>query len=423
MPRLTRRMQIQAVADRLAGLKPTVKSADLDEPWRTCYVAIDTALPGQEESAMINALSSRDDRESIVAAILEATPGGGPTYHSLRAVADTMPPITWFWRDWIPRGMLSLMGGVPGSGKSYVALDLARCVVDGLPFPDGADHPFSGANVIYVDAEAVPQLLNARAEAWNMNRDRIFLMLPETMTMIDFSRREHQEQLLDMMHALQPALVIVDSLSSISSKGENNVEDVRNVLSFLGTIALDFQCAMLLVHHLRKRTLPMLDVLSAEDFRGSSHIIAISRSVLGLSIIQTGPKLDRNGPRRLEIVKTNLGRYPEPIGCTFEPLEPNGVYISWGDAPEKYKEVTDVERCADWLLRVLLEAGEPMKPKEIIELAEDEGWSRPTVYRAKDALGDQLAMIGGNRSPNKKWAIAGVTDSVDTNEDDDSETS
>jgi len=403
-------MQIQAVADRLAGLPTQTRAADLDEPWRTCYVAIEKALPGVAEEAMTNALSGRDDRESIISAILGIKPGNGPTFPSLRAIAASLPPITWFWQDWIPIGMLSLMGGVPGSGKSYVALDLARRVVDGEPFPDGATNPSQGQNVIYVDAEAVPQLLNARAEAWNMNRDRIYLMLPQTMAMIDFSRTEYQDQLLDMMHTLQPSLVIIDSLSSISSKGENNVEDVRAILSFLGNLALEFQSAVLLVHHLRKRSLPMMDVLSAEDFRGSSHIVAMSRSILGLSIIQTGPKMDRNGPRRLEIVKTNLGRYPEPLGCTFESLEPNGVYIKWGDAPEKYKEPSEVEQCADWLVRILLEAGEPVKPKELVEWGEDEGWGKATIYRARDLLADQIVNTAGNRSPKNKWALAGVTD-------------
>ncbi len=50
------------------------------------------------------------------------------------------------------------------------------------------------------------------------------------------------------------------------------------------------------------------------DFRGSGHITAMARTVLGLSVVQTGKTFSLNGPRRLELVKTNLGPYPNPLG-------------------------------------------------------------------------------------------------------------
>ena len=49
-----------------------------------------------------------------------------------------------------------------------------------------------------------------------------------------------------------------------------------------------------------------------------------------------------------------------------------------------------------------------MKPKEIIELAEQEGVSRATVYRARDHLGDQIINTGGRNSPSNKWELSGA---------------
>ena len=73
--------------------------------------------------------------------------------------------------------MLTLFGAAPGAGKSLVALDLARRIIAGEPFPDGAPVPNPGSNVLIVDAEGAPALLNQRAEAWRMDRRRLFLRL------------------------------------------------------------------------------------------------------------------------------------------------------------------------------------------------------------------------------------------------------
>ena len=46
---------------------------------------------------------------------------------------------------------------------SYLALDLVRRIIADEPFPDGVPQPLPGANVIYVDAESVPQIISERA--------------------------------------------------------------------------------------------------------------------------------------------------------------------------------------------------------------------------------------------------------------------
>ncbi len=41
--------------------------------------------------------------------------------------------------------------------------------------------------------------------------------------------------------------------SRLSSKGENHIEDVREVLTFLQGAAAEYDCGLLLNHHTRKR--------------------------------------------------------------------------------------------------------------------------------------------------------------------------
>jgi len=270
--------------------------------------------------------------------------------------------------------------------------------------------------VLYVDGEAVPQLLNARAESWGMDRDRLYLMLPdERRGLIDFGADAEQARLTQMCHDLDPCFVVVDSLGAVSARGENSVEEVRDILSFLGAVAREFDLALLLIHHLRKKgkLAPPTDLVSIDEFRGSSHIVAIARSVLALSVIQSGPQPDRNGPRQLEVVKTNLGRYPPPLGVLLVPPpgsteEEDGVpRLRYTEPPKSYRPPTQVDECAAWLVEYLEHAQEPRQPKHVLAAAMEAGFTRTTVYRARKRLGGKIVEIGtGLQDPYKRWALA-----------------
>lgn len=332
------------------------------------------------------------------------------TYQTFAELAATLPPIRWLWPKWMPRGMITLLGAVPGAGKSMVALDFARRVIHNLPWPNGDPQTnLESRNVIYIDAEMVPQLLKERAEAWKIDMSKLFLMLPNPNDALDFSRTEYQQRLRAMATTLKPAMIVIDSLSSISTRGENNVEDIRGILSFFNELAATTQTALVLIHHLRKRGnslqmgLPGFDV-GIDDFRGSSHIIAMARVVMALSVIQTDATPNRNGPRKLEVLKSNLAGYPDPLGVEFLPLHPNGVLLQWAEeAPEPYKDDSKQDKCTQWLEQTLREATEPIKPKDVLKLAEYEGYGRTLVYEARRSLGAQIADTDGRQSPHNMW--------------------
>lgn len=411
---LTRTMQLQLLADLLAGIpRKRHRVREFQEPWRTCYLNIADTPVELRANALKAALTNFPDgqQSEIIGDIMRIAPGRQlPLYPALADIAADLDPVRWLWTNWIPRGMITLMGAVPGAGKSYVCLDLAHRLIANLGWPDGKpmDPSFTGNAVVYIDAEVVPQLINQRAEAWGMDRKRLFLMLPDDDSeMIDFSVEKYRDHLVEMLHSVQPSLLIIDSLSSINSRGENNVDDVRTLLAFLNTVAKEFEIGLILIHHLRKHsTLPLLsNDLSIDDFRGSSHIIAMSRSVLGLNVVQTGPEPDRNGPRKMQVLKTNLAAYPDPVGCEFVPLYPTGVMLKWGREPEEYEKPTEADKCESWLIELLTTRG-AMRPKEIIEEALNAGYSRATVYRTRENLTGRIVDTEGRQSPKNEWMLS-----------------
>ena len=242
-------------------------------------------------------------------------------------------------------------GAVPGAGKSLVALDLCRRIIHGEPFPDGTPMTCAGAPVLYVDADAVPQITNACAAHWQMDTQRLYLMLPEGDALLDFGQDADRDRLVEMVYTVKPALIIVDSLSSVSSKSENTVEDVRALLGFFSNLARESGVGLVLIHHVRKRNsgrlnAPQFTPLTLDDFRGSGHIVAMARSVLGLSVVPQGAQSDSNGPRQLEVIKSDLARVPAPLGFEMLPLTPTGVLLKWGTAPERWPAPTMLNECA-----------------------------------------------------------------------------
>jgi hypothetical protein len=400
----------QALADRLAGYPvQTPNLAQWSEPWLTCWRALDADSDSPPHETVLRVLEDHPERDNLISTLFSLVPGDTLQYPTLYDLAQDLPPITWVWPGWIPRGMLTLFGAVPGAGKSLVALDLCRRIIHGEPFPDGTPMTCAGASVLYVDAEAVPQITNARATHWQMDTQRLYLMLPEGDALLDFGQDADRDRLVEMVYTVKPALIIVDSLSSVSSKSENAVEDVRALLGFFASLAREHTLGLVLIHHARKRgaTLsgaPLFTPITLDDFRGSGHIVAMARSVLGLSVVQNGPQPDSNGPRQLEVIKSNVARLPAPLGFEMLPLAPAGVLLKWGAAPERWQAPTKLDECVAWLADWLHEAGEPLSPQDIIAEAKRLGFSRATVFRAREILGAKVKNTAGRRDPNNLWA-------------------
>lgn len=366
---------------------------------------------------------------------------GYPPYPSLHQISDRFPPVDWLWPSWIPRGMLTLLGAAPGVGKSLVALDLARRIIHDEPFPDGAPVPCPGSNILIVDAEGAPALLNQRAQTWDID-SRLFLILPPALPKgskglasrsIDLAEPAQQLHLAKMVGEIRPALLVIDSLAGATASGETSLHSSRALLGFLSSIARKANLALLVIHHLRKRARSgrpsNLHQLVADDLRGSSHISAAARSVLALSPVglpspfpiphppgpaaasahsPTPPPADR---RRLVVIKTNLCRRPPLLGLLLQgenvPV-PTLCYSpfdeSWLEPPS---QPTQVSLCARWLLAFLAQAGTPTKPSDLIRAAAEQNFSQRTLYRARHALADSIVELGsGLHDPNKRWTLA-----------------
>lgn len=254
----------------------------------------------------------------------------------------------------------------------------------------------------------VPQILNERTNYYNMDQNKLFVMLPEPGEMIDLGQVRYQDRLSEITAVLNPELIIIDSLSSIHTCGQNNVEDVRSLIGFLTRLAGWANCGLVLVHHIRKPPGGGPRMMNfdpgMEDLSGSGYITQQARVVLGLRVVQTGSQPDPNRPRELKMLKTNLGPSQKSLGFTFAPVQPTGVILKWdAHAPQPYREPTRLDECKEWLEEFLKTNSDGICPKDVIAAGRELEWSESMIFRARRIFGSQIRNTIGHRSPNNRW--------------------
>lgn len=183
---------------------------------------------------------------------------------------------------YLPEGMLAIMGGVSGSGKTYLALSWATAVSNGqrLPFQRQSDPVPTAGYVYYFTQENDPNtIIRPRLDLLGANLDRILIQAStggtyEPLTMNDPRLEEAAKQ-------YPPALVIFDPIQSYLGGGVDmsRAEQVRPTLDWLGDYAKRHKCSVVLISHMSKPgrgEASALDrLLGSSDFRNAARSIVI----------------------------------------------------------------------------------------------------------------------------------------------------
>ena len=115
-------------------------------------------------------------------------------------------------QPYLPRGMVSILGGVSAAGKTSLALDVCARLTRGAAFaPDTPPQP--PATVLYLTAENDPnKVLRPRAEAMGADLDRLYFQDGASYSMGD-------EELAALCRVYRPALLVFDPIQSYLGQG------------------------------------------------------------------------------------------------------------------------------------------------------------------------------------------------------------
>lgn len=311
----------------------------------------------------------------------------------LQTIASVQPrEAEYLAEPYLPRGMITILAGHAGQGKTTLALWLASHVSNGDLMPGGKP-----GNVYYFTTENDESIvLRPRLEAMDARLDRVMVMRSDArqLTLTD-PRLFEMHKIFDG----KPDLIVFDPVQSYVGKklDMNRTDDVRFMMDNLNKLLHATNAAVVLICHTKKA--PMgFNGRPCELINGSSDFVNAARSVCFLG----------RDPARPDVCvvaqeKNSLGLPGASLAFT---IGEDGA-VHWSDeeceltaaqiltySDEKRHHAARPSERAQAALRDLLAKNEKMRSTDILEACAKQGISRSAVYRARDELPIQKQRTG-----------------------------
>ena len=329
--------------------------------------------------------------------------------------------IDWLIHDWLPRGMLTLLGGAVVLGKTALSIDLAAKVSRGATWWTEETGPPRDV-MVWSDEDDAARILKPRLVAAGARMDGVYFVQGVEGRMGPFDAATDMPSLVrSLRQHPDTALLILDPISRVAS-GKNDVysaQAVREALAPVQHLASEFNIAVLGITHFLKRA--KQNTVSVNDrFIGSQAWIAVSRSawmvdykgeerVLGRTKGNVAGDMKGCWTYSLdsETVRTDDGadisvplvRWGERVEETAEQLfkaedEAGGAGGEFGVSVDTAKEFlrTEFESLAEITWQDMEERG-----------AKSEGISRRSLRRARDSLRSDGAIRKRRDGRSGKW--------------------
>ena len=265
------------------------------------------AVPSQDEQIEPSPLPANDLDTANVTNVLSPQKTTVQDEPPITGCADLvylsdlqLQPVQWLWQDRLAPGTLAMISGVPGSGKTWVALAIAAALSRGrVPDTDETREP---CNVLYASMEhGSSEIIHPRFARLGGDPTR-FVVLRGAVSAPSASLdlRDTASVLEDALQRTHARLLILDSFRSYPGAGLDlhRPTETLPILKKLARLAERHRCCILLVCHLSKRSLSRPGLRSP----GSIEISAALRTEF-----LAGSSPDAPSQPALLQVKSNLG--------------------------------------------------------------------------------------------------------------------
>jgi len=336
---------------------------------------------------------------------LEPEPDGNG--HDARALLATFPaaifkglgvPLRrWLVEGWIPMRNVTLLSGDGATGKTTIALQLAvSCAV-------GRNDWFGGlidesGPVLFLTAEEERDEVHYRlskivdyyqiefAALTNLHIHCAAgedCLLGNTNKLGLFHASERYEQLKILLATLHPKLVILESSADLYGGNENDRSSVRQFIRLLRALAIEFDCAVVLISH--------PSIAGLQSGTGTSGTTGWNNAVRSRLYFQYDKEKDDEEAdtdfRLLKVMKANYA----PKGGTTRLEYDDGIFRLPKTAAEyaKQKEEDQIDEVFLTILRRLTKQGRTVSDKPSVAYAPMVFASEPEAKKRKPRISKQ----------------------------------
>ena len=156
--------------------------------------------------------------------------------------------IEWLWYPYIPKGMVTIVQGDPKCGKTTMLIDIISRITNGYYKPLSIEK-FDVGSVLLQNNDDQLSVLRERLDKKKTNIDKVILV-DENESKLYF---DDLNRLINTIEKERPCLLVFDPIQAFM--GDTNINsqvEVRNSLKPLKDIAEKYNCAIVLVQHLKK---------------------------------------------------------------------------------------------------------------------------------------------------------------------------
>ena len=312
--------------------------------------------------------------------------------------ADIKPEhVEWLVDQSFPLGMMAVLGGQPGLGKSQISINLAAGVTTGKGLPGSGVFKDLGSVIILANEDDAARTIRPRLDAAGADISKVHIVEGVAREGADVDMFQLDLDIADLRErALQIGdvkLIVIDPPSAyLGTKVDSYKDsDVRGMLMPLGKLAQETGAMILLIVHLNKRT----DGGAQQRFSGSTAWTAAPR--VGFMVAE-----DPLTKQRFMLpVKNNIG--DDRLGYQYHIAEKlihyggqtfKSSYIVWDQTtsrsvaelltPPKANKPDAVSVAKDFLADEL--ANTPLPVDQIQAAAKAAGISWSSVLRAKSNM-------------------------------------
>lgn len=312
--------------------------------------------------------------------------------------ADIEPEhVEWLIDQSFPLGMMAVIGGQPGLGKSQISINLAAGVTTGKGLPGNGVFNNPGSVIILANEDDAARTIRPRLDAAAADISKVHIVegvAREGAAVDMFQLDQDIEDLRERARQIGDVkLIIIDPPSAYLGTRVDSYKDsdVRRVLMPLGNLAQETGAMILLIVHLNKRT----DGGAQQRFSGSTAWTAAPR--VGFMVLEDS--LTKH--RFMLPVKNNIG--DDRLGYRYHIAEKlihyggqtfKSSYIVWDETtnrsvaelmtPPKANKITVVDAAKTFLEDELTDG--PLPVEHVQAAAKAAGVSWPSVIRAKKEM-------------------------------------
>ena len=331
-----------------------------------------------------------------------------PILVQVSEVAEKM--IAWLWENKIPLGMLSLITGLAGVGKSFLTVFMTAIITNGRNWPDGKSNE-KGSVLFFHGEEGIADTYKKRFLANGADQSRIVFLngaelvdenkecteIDVTLAMVDVIESAIKDTAEKT--GLPVKMVVIDPISNYwGNIKENSNAEVRSVLKPLQLLAERTGAAFVMIQHLGKG-----DKGHAQQrVLGSTGIVATCRSVWGVFFDP-----DDKDKRIFAPIKVNCGYGHTAVSYRIAPPDGTVEIIETeiqktgndliheqqpANASKRGRPANERIACEVRLMEILKDEDRPAS--EMLELLRAEGFGTSTIREAKKSLGVESVRDG-----------------------------